>query len=191
MTEPKDPSEDTLSVLYSKRKSEYRAPTTIKRKILKAQLTENTHTAIFNRISYVAVAASTLLLVGVILLRQEQLNMPELTYQTVEIHSLKPSNELSSASIRNRYAQNYKTYLEHQKAFAQHHQKHATLTVTGKFWELKTCDDEIMQISEELIVALNKIQRIDSKLSSGDIVQIAFDQSGMILGIQGSSVHLN
>ncbi|MFT2090340.1 hypothetical protein [Paraglaciecola sp. 2405UD69-4] len=192
MTDHKEPTEDTLSKLYSKRKSQHPAPASIKHKLLNAQAADKSNTAIFNRISYVAVAASTLLLIGVMLLRNQQFNTPAVAYQTIEIHSLETeaSNPLSSESIKNRYAQHYEDYLMQQKTYAQHHQKHAKLTVAGNTWELTTCDNQVMQVSEELITALTEIHQIGSQVNSGDIVEIAFDQNGIILGIQSTSVPL-
>lgn len=38
--------------------------------------------------------------------------------------------------------------------------------------------------------ALSNIQQIDSQILSGDAVEIAFDQSGIILGITRSGNHL-
>lgn len=65
------------------------------------------------------------------------------------------------------------------------------LSVSENMWQLKTCDDEVMQLSDELISALTQIQQIDMQLNSGDVVEIAFDQSGIILGIQRSHAPLS
>ncbi|WP_133468540.1 hypothetical protein [Paraglaciecola marina] len=191
MTKDNEPSEEALAKLYSKRKAAHLAPVSIKRKLLEKQTSHKTTTAIFNRISYVAVAASTLLLISIMMFRNVQFNKPQLAYQSVEIHTLNNAKDLSSEGIRNRYAQHYKDYLNQRKTYAQHHQKRAVLSVTENIWQLKTCDDEVMQLSEELISALTDLQQIDMQLNSGDVVEIAFDQSGIILGIQRSYTPLS
>ncbi len=57
-------------------------------------------------------------------------------------------------------------------------------------WQLKSCDDEVLQLSNELIEALSNIKQIDAQISSGDTVEIAFDQTGIILGITRSGNYL-
>lgn len=191
MNKPDPQSDEALQQLYVRRKNQYSAPASIKRHILTRQQQDKQSTAyIFKRISYVAVAASTLLLISLLLLQQADQVPTKYQYQVVQLHTLDVEPEGLSASINHRHAEHYKNYLAQKRTYAAHHKSKAMLQLVDDGWQLKSCDNQVLQISNELIAALSQIQRIDSHISSGDAVEIAFDQTGIILGITRSGNHL-
>jgi hypothetical protein len=190
MTKPNQHSEDSLEQLYAKRKLQHSAPTSIKRHVLAQQLDNQSTAYIFRRINYVAVAASTLLLLSLLLIQQPVQVSTELNYHVVQLHSLDTNTEQLSDSINNRYADHYNNYLAQKETYAAHHRTKATLQLVDEGWQLKSCDNQVMQLSNELIAALSNIQQIDTKINHGDAVEIVFDQTGIILGIIRSGNHL-
>jgi hypothetical protein len=190
MNKQNDQSEDALQQHYARRKRKHPAPASIKRHVM-AKQQENHGTAyIFRRISYVAVAASTLLLMSLLLIQQSKQVSTELNYQVVQLHTLDTNIEPLSDRIKNRYAGHYNDYITQKKKYAAHHKTKATLHLADDGWQLKGCDDVVLQLSNELVAALINIQQIDSQISTGDAVEIAFDQTGIILGITRSGNYL-
>lgn len=190
MTKQDQQSDDALKQHYVKRKRQHSAPASIKRYVVAKQQDNQSTAYIFRRISYVAVAASTLLLMSLLLIQHSDPVSTELNYQLVQMHTLDSEPESLSDSIKNRYAEHYKNYLTQKKTYAAHHKAKAVVHFVDAGWQLKNCDNEILQLSNELIAALSNIQQIDSQLISGDEVEIAFDQTGIILGITRSGNHL-
>lgn len=190
MTKLNHHSDDALEQHYAKRKRQHTAPAAIKRHVLAKQQDNQSITYIFRRIGYVAIAASTLLLMSLLLIQQSDQVSPEINYQVVQLHSLDTETEGLSDSIKSRYANHYNDYLAQRKTYAAHHKAKAVLHLVDAGWQLKSCDNEVLQLSNELIAALSKIQQIDTQINSGDAVEIAFDQTGIILGITRSGNHL-
>ena len=193
MTKPNEHNqhnEDSLEQLYTKRKLQHSAPASIKRKVLAQQQDNQSTVYIFRRISYVAVAASTLLLLSLLLIQQPNQVSSELHYQVVQLHSLETKTEDLPDSFKNRYAAHYKNYLAQKQTYAAHHKTKAALQLMDEGWQLRSCDNEVLQLSKELIAALSNMQQIDTNIINGDAVEIAFDQTGIILGITRSGNHL-
>jgi hypothetical protein len=190
MTKPNEHNEDALKQLYAKRKLRHLAPASVKRNVLAKQQDNQGTAFIFRRISFVALAASTLLLMSFLLIQQSDQVVTEINYQTVQLHTLETNTERLSDSIKNRYADHYNSYLAQKKTYAAHHITKAALRFVDDGWQLKSCDDEVLQLSNQLIAALSNIQQIDAQISSGDAVEIAFDQTGIILGITRSGNYL-
>jgi hypothetical protein len=190
MTKPNEHNEDALKQLYAKRKLRHLAPASVKRNVLAKQQDNQGTAFIFRRISFVALAASTLLLMSLLLIQQSDQVVTEINYQTVQLHTLETNTERLSDSIKNRYADHYNSYLAQKKTYAAHHITKAALRFVDDGWQLKSCDDEVLQLSNQLIAALSNIQQIDAQISSGDAVEIAFDQTGIILGITRSGNYL-
>mgnify|MGYP000114209519 CR=1 FL=1 len=186
MTKQEPQSDDALEQCFVERKRQHPAPASIKRYVLSKQQDNQSTAYIFRRIGYVSVAASTLLLMSLLLLQHSNQDATQINYQIVQIHTLNIEPERLSDSINNRYAAHYKNYLEQKKTYAAHHKSRAVLHFVDAGWQLKNCDNEVLQLSNELIMALSNIQQIDSQIISGDAVEITFDQTGIILGIMRS-----
>ena len=184
------PNNDTadLGALYQKRKSRIRSSASDKRKIMEQGLTQPFWQKWFNGIGQVAIAASTVLLIGLLAIQQTNFTMKEqkTEFTVVELHSLDTEEQPLSENVRQRYAQHYNSYLKQQALFARHHKKAAIISQFDDGWELTTCDKELVKISDELVNALYQIDSIESSLKPGDSVEITFDKSGIILGISRS-----
>lgn len=194
MSNPNKPSDDTLHDLYRQRKNQHIAPASIKRAVLtKHQAKLNTQ-QIWRRISHVAVAASTLLLCGLVYWHYYawQITEPQISgiqYTTVELHSLAPAKQ--SEDLTERYAKHYNDYLSQQNILAMHHTKQAVLRQTEGDWQLQTCDQQVVKVSQQLIQALRDIHQIDANLKDGDNVELHFDKNGIILSISQSRTYMH
>lgn len=188
MAERNEQQEHSLEALYAQRKSEHLAPASIKKNVLLKQNATQDTKPMFQRIMYIATVACTLLLFGLFGLQKMDNSIETMPSHQVYIHSLTPElPESEREKINNRYAKHYQEYLLQQKTFAMHHKKRAALELVNNGWQLKTCDDQVMLISNELVAALAKINQLDNKLKSGDVVNVAFDIDGMILTIEQSN----
>jgi hypothetical protein len=193
MTKQKQYTDEELKQLYTQRKAQHTAPLSIKRQLLAKQQDNQSTTFIFRRMSYVAVAASTLLLMSLLLLQQTEPIRVDDGYQIVQIHTLKQPASGQSVDIKHRYANHYQDYLAQKELYAAHHKTKARLNFVDDGWQLTSCNNETkatLQISNDLIAALSNIQQVDTHINTGDIVEIAFDQTGIILGITRSGNHL-
>ena len=177
-----------LNQLYHKRKQRLHAPAAQKRQLMEHDLFTTPWQKWLHRAGQVAIAASTLLLVGLVAMQQYDMNhLPQpREYTVVEVHSLEAEKGLLSENVRHKYAQHYQAFLKQKQMFAQHHKKSAILQQLDDGWELKTCDEELVKISDELVSALYDMNSIESSLKAGDRVEIAFDITGIILGISRS-----
>lgn len=178
-----------LNELYQQRKQHYRASASDKRRIMDSELLSTPWQKWFHRVGQIAIAASTLLLISLVAFEQYKLNKPDSAqeYTLVELHSLEEDAGSLSANMRHKYAQHYNAYLEQQQMFARHHKKSAVLSQFDNGWELQTCDQELVKISDELVEALHRMDTIEMSLKPGDLVDITFDKSGIILGIRRSN----
>ncbi|NCP64800.1 MAG: hypothetical protein GW763_17855 [Paraglaciecola sp.] len=190
MTKPTSDSEQQLRALYQQRKAQHTAPAGIKRRLLLAhQQQQNNQRHWFKRMTMVSVAAGTLLLLGLSFWQhQSWLNQP-MHVAEVELHSLAPQKQ--SQAISERYAKHYQDYLSQQQILVFHHTKQAVLEHMDDGWQLQTCDHQVVKVSQELVNALAKLNQIDEHLHLGDSVDIAFDESGIILAISASGKFLH
>ena len=185
MTKLHNISDLDLSELYNKRKQKHRAPASIKR----AVLIENRHSTSFlpslNRLTGVAIAASLLLLVSLVVVQQRdwQYGTPTVEYTLVEIHSLDQNPVAVAENVRQKNAQHYANYLLQEQILARHHRKSAVLNVASQGWELATCEQELVKISAELVASLQQLDRVGTQFKTGDFVSIDFDKNGLIVGI--------
>lgn len=187
MSSPDKPSDDTLGNLYRQRKATFKAPATIKRQMLLQHQTMINSRQVWRRLGNVAVAASTLLLIGLVYwnhysLQQRDTNLIAQQFTTIELHSLAPSKQ--SEVISERYAKHYQEYLAQQTILVLHHKKQAVLHQVDNGWQLQTCDQQVVQISQDLINALRNIHQIEGTFKTGDNVEMMFDKNGLILGIK-------
>jgi hypothetical protein len=183
-------SDETLNRLYQQRKAQNAAPAGIKRQVLAKHQAAMTSQQIWRRMTHVAVAASTLLLCGLVFWHHYSWQSVEqeiatTNYTTIELHSLAPSKQ--SDAISERYAKHYNNYLSQQQVLAFHHKKQAVLQQTEDGWQLQTCDQQIVKVSQDLIDALRNIHQIEGTFKNGDNVEMRFDKSGLILGIKPSA----
>lgn len=190
MKDQDKPTQPSLEEQYEMRKASHTAPPSIKRHILANHASSNTFSNIFQRIGYVTAAACTLLFFGLFTLHNVNNKQTESTANFVYIHTLDDGMNQSThprLAINQKYATAYQAYLQQKQTFAFHHQKQATLELTQNGWQLKTCEDETMLLSNALIAALIDMKKIDHSLMTGDTVNIAFAQNGIVLSIDASN----
>lgn len=186
MTKQHKTDELDLSALYQARKEQHTAPVSIKRQVMRQATERKGVKNWFSGIQQVAIAASTLLLVGVVSVHYYRLNYGPtlLTYTSVEVHSLGTESADIAGQIRHLYAQRYEDFQQKQAMLASHHSKSAVMTQFDQGWELTTCDQSLVKVSNELIAKLKSMDMISANIQSGDNVNIQFNREGMIVGIE-------
>lgn len=184
--------ETQASELYQQRKSRHKANSSMKRHTLAQAESASNWSGIFNRFQHVAIAAGTLLLVGLVALQSYELRQagPEIEYTSVQIHSLESDQKQDYAQIKVLYDQHRDDYLKQKVILASHHKKAAFLSQFDDGWELKTCDQELVKISSELVQILKEMKLINPQIKRGDSVQIAFNVNGLIVGIEPAKNNL-
>ncbi|WJG09766.1 hypothetical protein [Aliiglaciecola sp. LCG003] len=184
--------EQQFSDLYQGRKNKIQSPSSVKRRVLQDANKGSNWYSMLNRFQHVAIAAGTLLLISLVALQFHQLQNPieELSYTTVELHSLDGEKGADFGQIRRLYSQHYNDYLQQKAFLALHHQKSAILQQLDDGWELKTCNQELVKISKQVVETLQKMNLVGMSLKSGDSVQIAFNASGLIVGLHPSKIPL-
>ncbi|MGJ8682093.1 hypothetical protein [Paraglaciecola sp.] len=190
MADPNKQSEPNIDQLYNQRKANNLAPRSIKKYILSKREQTINPQKVIQKIGFIAATACTLVLFGLISVYQIQSSEPTLEANFVTIHTLNQNTSLLTnqrSVINQKYTQAYQAYLKQQRYFAQHHLKQASLEFVENGWRLKTCEDDPLLISNELITALSNINQVDQTLASGDVVNIAFAQNGIVLSINSSS----
>lgn len=185
MTKSVKPTENELSELYQTRKRAHQAPRSIKQFINDNGSTKSHWHSFFNRISGIAIAAGTLLLVSLVALQQHSLDQPMLVqdYTLIELHSLDTNKQSAGQNVRSLYAKHYNDFLHQKQILAKHHSKAAILNQIEDGWELTTCNKEIVKISNGLINALRKIDKVGGSPQDGEWVAIDFDKNGIIIAI--------
>jgi hypothetical protein len=190
MTEQDNHKDTDLTELYQQRKAAYKAPSSVKKNIIRTAKNKQTISMTeFNFISWtkgISLAAATVLLISLVVIRNNDtswFNQKSVEVSLVEIHSLSDENVPLSQSIRVKYARNYHQYLNQQQTLVSHHRKNALLRLTDEGWELTTCNDELLKISAELVRTLRSVNRIEERLENGDRVDIIFNQDGHIINI--------
>ncbi|MFT5277254.1 MAG: hypothetical protein ACI97K_000338 [Glaciecola sp.] len=108
-------------------------------------------------------------------------------YTRIQSHQLESESQLASEALRLKYDSAYKDYLNQQGALAAHHQSKAKLLMSEQGWQLATCDNELVEVSENVLAMLNELSRIDLNVVAGDSVNILFAFDGRILQILKSS----
>jgi hypothetical protein len=104
-------------------------------------------------------------------------------YKMIETHQLNSEVQLASATLRVKYDEAYKDYLSQKGVIAAHHQSVGRLQITERGWELTTCDDELVKVSEKIVAMLDEMQRIDTTIKVGQPISIMYAVDGRIMQI--------
>ncbi len=190
MTKHNEDQQIQLNELYQRRKSAYKVPSSIKRRILHAaNKKEDSNWLNFNFLNWtrgISLAAATAFLLRLIAIQRHDIFWPKQNnqqVQVVEIHTLADESQSLSENIQIKYAKNYQQYLQKQEFSALHHRKKALLNITRAGWELSTCNLEIVKVSRDVLQALSNLERIERSLRQGDHVDIYFNHNGNIIAI--------
>lgn len=182
----KDNFEDAdLKRLYEQRKQDVSVPSSIKRAVIAHDIEKKVTQHWKSRAGFVALAASTLLLVSVVTFLPRQFdNTKPIEISLVQNHDLTSADKSLSKDIRDRHAEHYQAYLKNKALFAAHYRKPARILPNEQGLALQTCNDEVINVSESLLAALTDIQAIDAQLQPGDMVLVSFAKNGIILSIE-------
>lgn len=184
--------ETRISDLYQQRKSKTKSTASMKRQILQRAESEPAPHGWFRSFQRVAFAAGTLLLLSLVALQSYEFRQSpnRLVYTSVELHNIDDHQSQDYTQLSQRYQQHYQDYLQQQALLASHHQKSAILTQFENGWELRTCNQELVKISKELVATLQQMNLINGHFKSGDSVEVVFNVSGLIVGINPNKTML-
>ncbi|MEP4891304.1 MAG: hypothetical protein ABJV04_14855 [Aliiglaciecola sp.] len=177
--------ETRISDLYQHRKSKIQGTASMKRQLMQSTQTQSSLYAWFHNFQHGTFAAATILLIGLVAWQSYEWKQSSdtLRYTSVEIHNIDEQQSQDYQHISQQYQQHYQDYLQQKALLASHHQKSAILTQFENGWELRTCDQELVKISKQLIDTLEQMNLINGNFKTGDSVEIAFNISGLIVGI--------
>lgn len=185
MNKSKQVSESDLNELYHARKSKYKSPASIKRAVLFKNTQQSSLLPSMKQITGVAVAASIMLLLSLIVIQDSRwsTNTPPIEYTWVEVHSLSEAPVDLAKNVRQKNALHYANFLKQEEVLEQRYKKDAVLQIVDQGWELKTCEQELVKISADLVASLKSLDRVEKRIGDGDFVSISFDKNGLIVGI--------
>lgn len=174
-----------LSSLYENRKKRNSSPISLRRQVMKQSLTNKPAIAFVNRFQQLAIAAGTLLLISLVAIQYYDVKhaQPALTYTVVEVHSMGAEKNTQYAHISRQYDEHYRQFVQQKALLVSHYNKSAVLNQIEDGWELITCDQELLKVSNELVRTLKKMDLLGDALATGDNVNIAFNRYGLIVGV--------
>ena len=175
--------ESELSALYQQRKADISAPSDIKSRVFSpTRMKQSNHSTStvdwFRLLSGVALAASTLLFVGLVSMNQQNLNA--LSPRTVQVHHIQGETPSTSERIHISYQQHTYAHQQRTQRLEELHQQTMLLTHLDDGWELDNCNETIVQVSNELVKLLGENNTLNEALRSGSWVQVYFDHEGHI-----------
>lgn len=197
-------SDHDLSTKYQQRKQRHQSPAEIKAKMLAAAEVPKKAWWHIDLGPYVQVATlCSALVIAVyvigfqILDREASLAYKPsntIEYQTVQLHVMESENlelALTNESNRVNYNLAYAEYINNKLNLDIHHQTIVRVLSNtqnnDEVLQLITCDDELVNISKEVLNILvpdNSNERLG--LSEGQILALNFDAKGLIIGINQS-----
>jgi hypothetical protein len=101
------------------------------------------------------------------------------------VHRLDSEAPMMTAKNRRRkhLEKVYQLYEMRKATLEAYNKQEAQLVAVSNGWSLKTCDDEIVQISPQLVTLFVDWEQIEADIQLGDQVDIAFDSNGRITKI--------
>jgi predicted RNA-binding Zn ribbon-like protein len=187
-----------LDNLYKRHKQNTQVPRHIKRQVMaaanradysKPRSWKNTHW-----LSAIATVAVFAVLVNMFIVRKDMVDLLDTAalgehkrdFVVDVVHRLE-SESRATVAQNERQQQLEKIYHDYQKrkvVLAAHHQQAAQLVAVSDGWSLKTCDDELVQISPQLVSLFVDWEQIETDIALGDQVDITFDSQGRIAKIR-------
>lgn len=189
--------DDELTDLYQQHKQETQVPRYIKRQVMVAAQKANHQTKGQWRsahwVSAIASVAVFAILINMFIISKNTVDtFNELTVDTQNrelvvgvVHRLE--SEVDARVAKNEREQQfdsiYQDYQRQKLAFSVHHQQVAKLVAVSEGWSLKTCDDQLVKISPQLVSLFVDWEQIEANITLGDQVDITFDNQGRITKI--------
>lgn len=188
---------EPLQQHYELRKRRHKAPRSIRELVISKARNNQQHVwQRFNLLNWtvgVSALSALLLLYQFVTIYLEPNHVAPTQYQVIQIHRLHQESSPTLNDIDRLqqqmtvlHADNYARYLQTHHILTSHHSQIAKLLDTNGGWELQTCDDQIVQITPQLVNAMWNAQLFDKSIQQGQLVNIQFDQQGRITSIHAA-----
>lgn len=186
-------SENAMQQLYQGRRQSRQAPKRLRLRVLKAARQaeapqENSWRSWWNQVVTVSTMAAMALFVGLGIVEQWS-PQPLLLATQIEVHRLQDEPQINLPNYNERFrqvkAKYYAHYLQRHQAI-MHSQQQAVLLASTGDWQLETCGQGYIAVSQGIIANLKQQQRISDGVALGSRVNIQFDAEGHILAITDS-----
>ena len=193
----KDENQD-LKHAYDARRQHSKAPSRIKREVMRQALNEEHSPSIahiYKTWGPLASAALVLLVVvGLVQFDRNFSNMPNqhTALISVELHGFSESKKdeiTSEYAVRKEHY--FNAYQQATRSAQVATRRIATVQRAGEntgenenLWVLKDCNDTLIQLSEQLVAQLQKEARLHSGVAVGSQVELALSSEGLILFIE-------
>lgn len=192
MTDKTPLDEGQLQQLYQRDKQQHTPPASIKANLMRSARNQTKNQPTNNGFSMlvgIGVAATLCITFSIMMINNASIT-EQSQAQIVYYHDIQNSKnnarELAQA-VRIKYDANYQNYLAKQQSRALHHQQIASITATDDGWWLITCDEQRINITNELMVMLNpeaKDPLLTHALKKGQWVEIGFNKQGQIIQLK-------
>lgn len=181
--------QNDLEALYRKSNERHRSPQHIKRAFTQKLTQKQTPFSFWSHYrSWFPLASAALVIVcivGVIHYNNAYQVSPNQRHTLIAIESHgfidAQSNIASYEQKRQFYLQ---AYLQKERPLEVVSTRYATIQNAEDNWQLKDCNDALIQVSEALISQLKTESRIAQNITEGSQVELAFNKDGLILFIE-------
>ncbi len=191
-----NPQDDKLTSLYRQRKLQIETPDSIRRVALKhaKERTANPETVWWNfgRQLSLATGFACIVMLGILVnytmsdrgeFKRDE-TVVEITRLSTVPHSIRETLNEDYRQATNRLAQR-------QLTTAIHHKQVAQLAYSEAGWEVKMCDNKSLQISSLLLAELAANNALALDAHQGDFVELAFSDTGLLIGITKTNTPLH
>ena len=197
MSEVDKPLDDKLSELYQEHKQKTHVPRYLKHQVMvTAKRANKKQTKVWQSTTWLsafATIAVLAILVNMSFIRKGTVdrfdelatNPPKRAFAINIVHRLESEAPIITAKEQReqKLEKIYQDYQRRKLAYTVHRQETAELVAVSDGWSLKTCDEQVVQISPKLVSLFVDWERIESDIALGDQVDIAFDEQGRITKI--------
>lgn len=176
-----------LDSLYQKRKRSVKTPESIRKTALehsKTQQEKHSGWPRFGKQFNFVTACIGLLALGLLIQQTLTFDETHVTHRVVQIEREQLSSQSERNSINQKYQAAKNELAQSQITMSIHHKRTALIAKIGDSWELKTCDDRSFALSASLLSELAANNALTLNVDQGDFVEIAFSETGLILGIE-------
>lgn len=185
MSDSEQNFDSQLQDLYQQRKRAHKAPSRIKKHVLlkaKRNARKSESSPWMN-----AAALAATLIICVWFAVNVPVNEPSPdNVALVEFHSLSGENKSGDNPVDRvfEYAKLQKDFQNSRNKKLAPPQIAEIMTIDEDEWLLKTCNNELLRVSSELIASLSEQQLVTPDLNSGEAVMLALNDEGYILDIR-------
>lgn len=181
--------QNDLEALYRKSSKRHPSPQHIKRAFTQKLIQKQTPFSFWSHYrSWFPLASAALVIVcivGVIQYNNAFQGYPTQAHTLIAIESHGFINEQSNFALYEQKRQFYlQAYLQKERSLDVVSTRYAIIQKAGDNWQLKDCNDALIQVSEVLISQLKTESRIGQDITEGSQVELAFNKDGLILFIE-------